>query len=432
MRKKRWKYLFAAAALVLGTDVAQTQDWIARTDAGVVRIIVDQGDGSGVTGTGWVVASGGYIVTNYHVAAGVPGRIIVANQTQRASAVIVAASAAHDLAILRADVNLAPLKISSALPAKGGDVIAIGFPGAADAADYNDISGAVESTVTSGKVGRVFDGQMFSDDSEEGYAKTTWIQHSAAISGGNSGGPLFDACGRVVGINAVGLNGEIADASGTVVVPQGIQFSIPVQNLVALVDARRLGISLDLDNSPCNGAPSPGAATPALDKPQAEAPNTGLYVAAAGLIFVFALMLIALRQSRPAPAPAPAAAPESYTQYVRRTGAPPAGARPAQVDWMLQGHTSKGVPVELRLGMGDEAFLGRSSGSSDLVIDDPTVSRRHLAIKAVRGGFEIRDLGSSNGTRVDGRALGTKPLLARGGERIEIGRAQLRIKKITR
>jgi pSer/pThr/pTyr-binding forkhead associated (FHA) protein len=61
----------------------------------------------------------------------------------------------------------------------------------------------------------------------------------------------------------------------------------------------------------------------------------------------------------------------------------------------------------------DEMIFGRSEGS-DLVIDSPGVSRRHARIMRVKNGYQLEDLGSSNGTYVNGNRLITAHLLQRG------------------
>lgn len=77
---------------------------------------------------------------------------------------------------------------------------------------------------------------------------------------------------------------------------------------------------------------------------------------------------------------------------------------------------------------GEEVPLGTSlvigRGGADLVLDDPEVSRRHAEVRRVQSGFEIEDLGSRNGTLVDGAATaGVAPL--RPGSRIRIGHTEL-------
>jgi pSer/pThr/pTyr-binding forkhead associated (FHA) protein len=74
------------------------------------------------------------------------------------------------------------------------------------------------------------------------------------------------------------------------------------------------------------------------------------------------------------------------------------------------------------------ATIGRSRGC-DVVIADSDVSRRHAQIVGTGGGWAIRDLGSTNGLRVNGRAVGNEPVALGPGDRIEIGtvRAQFEV-----
>ena len=67
---------------------------------------------------------------------------------------------------------------------------------------------------------------------------------------------------------------------------------------------------------------------------------------------------------------------------------------------------------------GERFVVGRGQGC-DLTLADPDVSRRHLEIRNAGSGFEVADLGSSNGTEVDGQPLSDMPL--RGGARIRLG-----------
>jgi pSer/pThr/pTyr-binding forkhead associated (FHA) protein len=72
----------------------------------------------------------------------------------------------------------------------------------------------------------------------------------------------------------------------------------------------------------------------------------------------------------------------------------------------------------------DRLVIGRG-GDADLAIAEPTISRRHAAIEREGDGFTLEDLGSTNGTRVNGRRE-TRARL-RDGDEIELGRLQLRL-----
>ncbi|MFN8110076.1 MAG: trypsin-like peptidase domain-containing protein [Thermoleophilia bacterium] len=85
-----------------------------------------------------------------------------------------------------------------------------------------------------------------------------------------------------------------------------------------------------------------------------------------------------------------------------------------------------GQPERVVQATGAEWVLGRDPGC-DLVIDDERVSRRHATLRvAADGTAELRDLGSANGTRVNGRAVATDPVLLRGGDDIQVGSTRLR------
>lgn len=72
-----------------------------------------------------------------------------------------------------------------------------------------------------------------------------------------------------------------------------------------------------------------------------------------------------------------------------------------------------------------ERILGRA-GDCDFVIPDPSVSRHHAVLRPVPGGWEITDLGSTNGTRVNGwRVEGPTPV--RSGDTLGLGRTTLRV-----
>ena len=63
--------------------------------------------------------------------------------------------------------------------------------------------------------------------------------------------------------------------------------------------------------------------------------------------------------------------------------------------------------------------------AADIPIDNPFVSRRHAQIVFEKGTFQIRDLGSKNGTFINGSRLGNEGLLLHSGDRIELGQGQV-------
>jgi serine protease Do len=175
-------------------------------------------------GSGFVLASDGYVVTNAHVVQGarqvsvvltrpaapdVPGRSIVKPIGRRVAATIVGVDEETDLAVLRVDADSLPvLALADSDSLRPGNIVlAFGSPL------------GLESSVTMGVVSAV--GRQLADDHPMVY-----IQTDTPINPGNSGGPLVDVHGRVVGISTL-----IFSRSGG---SEGIGFAAP-SNIVRTV-----------------------------------------------------------------------------------------------------------------------------------------------------------------------------------------------------
>jgi hypothetical protein len=91
---------------------------------------------------------------------------------------------------------------------------------------------------------------------------------------------------------------------------------------------------------------------------------------------------------------------------------------------LLAAGESLAISLEAK-GGGPEVRLGRAS-ENDLVVDDGTLSRSHLAFtRDAPGVWKVRDVGSSNGSRLEGKPLGPAPVAIESGARIEAGAVRL-------
>ena len=171
-----------------------------RLDPSVVRIFVEGPQGMG-SGTGFVINRDGHVATNYHVIAAhveMGWRILVAaaGEQDRRPATLLKAFPGEDLAVLRVDgLDRPPVTISGVAedePVKGGQVFAIGFPGAGDR-----LGPVEEASFAPGTVSRSFSGPWNTDA-----PAIRIIQHTAPTNPGNSGGPLVNGCAQVVGVNS--------------------------------------------------------------------------------------------------------------------------------------------------------------------------------------------------------------------------------------
>jgi len=164
-----------------------------------------------VSGSGVFISSQGYILTNNHVIADTQGDLtIVLSDGSQETAKVVGADQYSDIAILKTSGKVpavATLGNSDVLN-PGETVIAIGSP-----------LGDFKNTVTVGVVSAT--GRSI--DTGNGYSIDNLIQTDAAINQGNSGGPLVDLAGEVIGINTL-----IVRNSGAGTVAEGLGFAIPI------------------------------------------------------------------------------------------------------------------------------------------------------------------------------------------------------------
>lgn len=174
-------------------------------------------------GSGFVISSDGYIVTNEHVVSDATEIEVQFPDGRALPARLVGSDAPSDLALLKVDTEatLPHLSFASAPPVVGEWVIAFGNPfGLFEAAD---------PTVTVGVVSAV--GRNLQRTSRSSHLYRDMIQTDASINQGNSGGPLVNALGDVIGVNTA----IYSESGGSV----GIGFAVPAHKVRRVVDELR-------------------------------------------------------------------------------------------------------------------------------------------------------------------------------------------------
>lgn len=169
------------------------------------------------SGTGFFISSDGYVITNHHVIEGGTEVTVTTHDDQEYSAEIVGYEENNDLAVLKVEgENLPCVTIGSSSDLLVGDqVVAIG-----------NVLSTFTSSLTVGYVSgvdRVVDTQGIA---------MNMIQTDVAINSGNSGGPLFNMKGEVVGITTAKFSGQ----STTGVSIEGIGFAIPIDDVTGMVE----------------------------------------------------------------------------------------------------------------------------------------------------------------------------------------------------
>jgi S1-C subfamily serine protease len=161
--------------------------------------IVFAADGSG---SGFLVSKDGYVLTNHHVVGGAKYVKLKWSNGEETLGEVIRSDRRRDVALVKTDAKgRAPLALRGGAPQLGDPVFAIGTP----------LDDKLQNTLTKGIVSanRVYEGQPF-------------IQSDVAVTHGNSGGPLLDEKGRVLGLT---VSGRAPDGA-----PVGLNFFIPIDD----------------------------------------------------------------------------------------------------------------------------------------------------------------------------------------------------------
>ena len=181
-----------------------------------VSILCDLPRGTS-TGSGVVLSSDGNVITNYHVVEGAAAVSVLFTDGRQLQARMVGGDKLSDLAVLQVDAHdLIPAEFGDSDGLRVGDiVVAIGDP----------LGVELRGTMTDGIVSAI------NRDLTTDGRTLTLIQTNAALNSGNSGGPLINCYGQVVGINTMKI-GDYVSAAGV----EGLGFAIPSTTVKLIVD----------------------------------------------------------------------------------------------------------------------------------------------------------------------------------------------------
>ncbi len=190
---------------------------IAKVKPSVVEVNVTTASGSAV-GSGVIVDTRGYIVTNNHVVSGAQSIEVTLSDGTQLTAQLVGTDATHDLAVLKITTQIKLTAVTFGDASKltvGQDVLAIGNPLGITETVTRGIVSALGRTVSEGQGGATI---------------TNAIQTDAAINPGNSGGALIDLQGNLIGIPTVGaIDTEFNTLAN------GVSFAIPASTVQSVV-----------------------------------------------------------------------------------------------------------------------------------------------------------------------------------------------------
>jgi hypothetical protein len=410
------------AAAIEPTTVAR------RVEPSMVQIIVEGSVGT-ASASGFVVSTQGHIVTTYHVVephVKVGWNLFVvesgATPEARRAATVVQVYPDEDLAVLKVenlDRPAVPLSESDTdTLTKGMTVFAIGYPGAGERLGAD--SG---TSFTAGMANRIFMGAWTRDG-----PRIQIVQHSAATNPGNSGGPIVNPCGQVVGVNTEREIAMLVTPSGLPIVYdviQGVFFASHVSVLVEKLQA--LGV-------PYNG-------TQKVCRVILGVASTNFYWYASGsVVAILALVLLLIRYW-----------PRRVVHIVvlggsaARDGARALGHMLLQPRWRhwrqepvwrLHCEDAEDGPIDIVITPEDlrraskGLVIGRDP-ACDRCLTADGIAEQHAQLIPLGDGLGVTDLHSGTGTAVDERPVdpndGPAPLAS--GSRLRLGNVTFRVER---
>lgn len=358
-------------------------------------------------GSGFLVADGKHVVTNRHVVActNEGGKVgIMAAHGELVQAAVLWQSAAKDLAILRVEKNPGGQVVAFATRStmeERDKVIVAGYPGAAlrSTRDFGRVSFA-EGIIS-----------KFTElDSPEGTIKH--IQITAPVNPGNSGGPLFNELGQVVGINVQKSMAAVLVVDPTA--PQGIrQERVPLGEGVAwAILSDELLVELERLHLPFNATRA---------KPNAVAAEFGrqpILFTLIGLTMVLAMAAVGLLANRRSRVVVKDALTRGRDALTQRAATPAKVPQKPVLRGITGPYANTAVPLDT-----EQIAIGRDASLCQLVLpaDATDVGRRHCTVRWDKASetFVLDDCWTSNGTFMDNgeRIDSAKPRFLKPGER---------------
>jgi len=184
---------------------------VGIANEGTVTNYFGQVSATASSGSGFIITSDGYIVTNYHVIQNAEKLTVTLNNEEKLEATVIGYDSGNDVALIKVEAEgLTPVSIGDSDELRVGETVcAIGNP-----------LGELTNTLTIGGVSAL-DREVNTDGTP-----INMMQTDCAINEGNSGGPLFDMNGNVIGITTAKYYGSTIE---------GIGFAIPINDVMRIV-----------------------------------------------------------------------------------------------------------------------------------------------------------------------------------------------------
>ena len=422
---RKWiSYILILALALSLTLTSASADTTAVVDArsGVIRLAFAYSDDNYnyvKKGSGFFVGTEGgaveYILTNAHVVTATDdsGNVLgyasdvnvvfddVDSDSTVSAKVLKIFGDGLDLAILRLE---APTTLRKQLPLRSAEkvsimstIYALGFPGIADDSSGYLPSSVDDVTITEGKVTK----------EQYQYQGSNYLQVDAVISSGNSGGPLVDETGAVVGINSMVNDPQ----SGT-----GLGYALYIDYAIDYFKTMGYPYTLASDIGPSNqptGSAGPVVTSEPSPNPEPATKPIGWYVylaigVAVAAVAAVAYLLIDKKKKQVVPSDA------GYTVPVGKPAEASRGGR--QITSIGQTNVLGGKTYSVS----GKIIIGRDPATCQIVFPakTPGISGKHCAVQELAQGVVVTDLGSTYGTYLENgtKLEPNKPYTILGGE----------------
>lgn len=352
------------------------------------------------TGTAFCISAKGHFLTNAHVVSdfdnnGKNASELIAfvkknNQNIRHEVTLVWKSIDHDLAVVKIkSAGFKPLKFSKDFRISDR-VTAVGFPGAADNQRIDSIATDMDFTepsVSNGVVSRIVTKKLTTS------RRVKVVQTDAAINSGNSGGPLVNQCGEIIAIN---------ESKPNKVGVEGIGYAVHKDEAIDLLEQKN--IPFQVVDSNCIHVDST-----VVDKIDSNNNRVLIYIVLAFLI-TLGIFWILLKRSTPS---------ETMLSRLVHKKMSKNNDSPIHSTRVVLEAMKAGLPrIELSTG---RIILGRSK-SADINVSSSHVSGKHLTLEIKNNEVYVTDIGSTNGTYINGNKLTAhNGYILRTGEKLIIG-----------
>ncbi len=218
---------FDGASPSIGNSDNPIPDIVEQVKTGIVSVInymyssEEDADVPAGSGTGFFISSEGYIATNAHIIDGATSIGVALNDGTELEAELVGVDKVYDIAVLKVNYkNITPLKLGNSDVVRVGEfVVAIGDPTGRELASTPTF-GIISATERDVNI----DGQS-----------NTYLQTDAAVNPGNSGGPLLNMKGEVIGVVSAKTITASYDEFGNAISAEGLGFALPINGAIEVI-----------------------------------------------------------------------------------------------------------------------------------------------------------------------------------------------------